>query len=1524
MARSADFVPLGSKFGPQGHGSAEKVHLSVEVGDDYSSDDDGYLSPLEEAHCDEAPSLVPATWGGKRPAESQSTDNELLSDTTKRQKLTALALPKALTLPKSIWVEIFSQLPPNKLAQLRQTCKQFSKILSEQSIWRASRNTWLPDMPKPVFNLKEWQMLSLAKGEGCMICGSEMHIRAVYWAFRTRCCTQCFNQNMTKESSLPASFPRELLTALPFGYIDTTGQWVFNAHSQRQTPGLTKVYWNDDIKSIRLRYEEAKSMNADEEWLKGLESEGNENRADVIRMETYESKLLARAKGRPITSISKPLSHTGCGLSPSQHLNRGPLAKPNWNYSQQNVSLAQVHPQPSSHCLPLQAHVVKPGMMLHPYAASPLPTATAFLPQPHAGTNWQAAFAPVPSQTPLVQKPRATISRPERSISEVAEVRRARQLDIEQRCLKLNPPIYPNELHTMPAFKTTMLIAVQLTEKAWQHLLPKLLEQRSKPDAKEKPNDHRQVLSQAHAEAKKPVDGLQRELKEKKEFEWEESQRPVKEKLDHYALSIVDTWLLQNCQGSKAGMNRDLALRFAPAVLVQIRDKFYSEHPYTAGDPGHHVMLDPNSAEGAAALERPTSSRLLLENMKYVFDTKIKPLTDAHRKELFLCSGCDNNPKLYGFEGIIQHYAAKHTASMSLGSVIVHWKTDWPYVPPFLLNPPVTSPSVGRSLGHSQHPTFQLGQSGNNPPSFGSTRGKHLWPTYQTDASSSTLTGTGNSSGEFMNTDNGFTAFPLSHKSCTIKMPNQCTTQIIQQINVSSPANGPGRLKRNGAQLPLPMSPPQPPDAQLTQLEHLATMARESWFQLSGIKDLHNSVRIHYVIQKITRSFQAAFHPLMPQLTMFIDALREHNLMKPMRNANGLQCLACAINPSHSNISLSGAGSAGRVFTLIALTQHFETVHVVRNKSKVKMDWKTQMIKLPDNRTIGMLRDTIGMDEEKLRHLKEVFPLAFNLPLPTFKDGAFHKRKQSTSSAPANPPITTPSIRSGMNSPISQDGQFENMSHGLISPASEQSPAFAGTDQTSRLFTGPYLMKTEPQTDSKHIPSTPPQQHDQTSMTAAERFLATFLQEDLARDSAYSQRSPGSTTWRTSDPMKKEAAERRNSDMSSKSSSQDLAIDRRRSIEIKKEFTTYVPDSYFTYKTPPRDDDRYSPTTSASARHHATSPPPSFSNFKLSNTPAYRPVSPCDVDPEPPRRNLSDSRGRTHTRVHSNIPISASLENLHQDHYATPPYLEEVYYDREPLPPSVTQTYGYPVYHQRHHDQDRGLPTRLRIPSPPSNHRQNIEQQERRYYEGELPDDRYISQHKRKRSSSPARSRSPRKLDVFQYPAATEEYYRISPQTERIVTPDVYHAARYATETISKPISTIGASESGAVLKLSSRRLSGSRLEEGDEAMGGEYDDYGYGDADTRHRPTHHKVPLVLEETGVYEDEGEQRYWDIRRYREWNMTRRIYLPPSPLAPMPSQPLYSPLPPPPQKLSTIFTAPSGSETSRCAVRRITGA
>lgn len=166
----------------------------------------------------------------------------------------------------------------------------------------------------------------------------------------------------------------------------------------------------------------------------------------------------------------------------------------------------------------------------------------------------------------------------------------------------------------------------------------------------------------------------------------------------------------------------------------------------------------------------------------------------------------------------------------------------------------------------------------------------------------------------------------------------------------------------------------------------MASSARELWFSTSGVKDLPGSVRIYVIIYHVVHRFRDRFLSD-PTLAMFTDGLNNHVSMKPVRNVNGLVCRAC--------VSGNGPGvpstSDRRLYTLPALLGHFQGAHIDRARSQTilpngtavpRLDWRTDMVELPERAIISSLTNALGMDDHKLGLIADAFPDAFPWPLP--------------------------------------------------------------------------------------------------------------------------------------------------------------------------------------------------------------------------------------------------------------------------------------------------------------------------------------------------------------------------------------------------------------------------------------------------------------------------------------------------------------------------------------------------------------
>ena len=267
--------------------------------------------------------------------------------------------------------------------------------------------------------------------------------------------------------------------------------------------------------------------------------------------------------------------------------------------------------------------------------------------------------------------------RPERSIRDVNEAKAARRAEIERRSAVLDPPLHPEVLNHMESFQAAIQITAPLTDHAWEVLKPRLLAQREYAKRREMEQAQHSLLVQAKYNQQRQQEAQLKQAKETLDREWDNAQAPVRNHLSKLADQITeDMW-----SGGKS-VTKDTSPKYAADVLLYVRQQFYAEiaeEDEGARAAGNVVKADSHN--------EPPTRKLILENMKWVFDTKIKPMTEHFQKELFLCNGCEGNFKFYGFEGVVQHYAAKHTTTLSMGSVVVHWRAEWPEHPPFHPNP---------------------------------------------------------------------------------------------------------------------------------------------------------------------------------------------------------------------------------------------------------------------------------------------------------------------------------------------------------------------------------------------------------------------------------------------------------------------------------------------------------------------------------------------------------------------------------------------------------------------------------------------------------------------------------------------------------------------------------------------------------------------------------------------------------------------------------------------------------------------
>ncbi|TVY29786.1 hypothetical protein LHYA1_G002050 [Lachnellula hyalina] len=559
-------------------------------------------------------------------------------------------------LPAEIWHHIFTFCPPRALGSLLQVNKSFNaflepskdvsidalpgsatKVLNSDTIWKSSRLLFRHGMPGPLAGTSELDMWRLACGPSCQFCNKKQA-----------------KSTVPGDQWHPGPGESGVVPVWSFG-IRACGSCL-----EQNSTKIAKRYSNSHIEDIKQEFDNVKALGSAtaEEWLKGLDERGKERKSDAARWERYESM-------GGVTNMRKVHHETPKPEGQNSNLIAAGIAKPIFHATNGN-----------NKGFPLQP--TNPGQQTRPFPnfqppGTSQPAHTVF---PTAPGRFESPSQNGFNQYPLPrQHPQA---RPERTKEEVTQLKAARRAEIERRCMMLEPPLTAGVLAHMSSFQAAIQIIQPLNDGAWDVLKPRLLSQRE--EAEQRENDRlaqTRVVQERFDERRYQDVQINPEAKDSLDREWDDIQAPLRVRIGGYADEIIrDGW-----NGGEK-VNYENCPKFAADVLIYVRKRFYAEiskDEAAVRATGREPEIDP--------LHGPYLRKLVLENMKWVFDTKVKPHTEHHRKELFLCNACDSHLKFYGFEGVIQHYAAKHTSSLSLGSVVVHWKSEWPEIPPFNPDP---------------------------------------------------------------------------------------------------------------------------------------------------------------------------------------------------------------------------------------------------------------------------------------------------------------------------------------------------------------------------------------------------------------------------------------------------------------------------------------------------------------------------------------------------------------------------------------------------------------------------------------------------------------------------------------------------------------------------------------------------------------------------------------------------------------------------------------------------------------------
>jgi len=764
----------------------------------------------------------------------------------------------------------------------------------------------------------------------------------------------------------------------------------------RQAPGgipnhlrVSKVYYQGDITNILSELDTAKSLGdgAAEEWRKGLAEKGKLAMADAARWERWEAsmrpgidllqvlreydpssfpviqRLAAQSKSAAVNGLQMqmqmPVPTSTAGM-----LSGKPETSLLFSWSCLLFDLSTRH-FTALHCnapfvihLPAYATFVSsqttvaslctPKYDLIVFLAGP-----HSLPQPvHTFQLGHPSSFSMPGSQPQQSR------RPVRDPHEVEAIRQARKVDIERRCMELDPPIQPNVLHHMDSFQATLQITQPMTDAMWEHLRPRLLVQRETAELAAHQRQEQLAALQATMPFNAAEQGFVKPAREVYDKEYEQAQEPLRKKLAAYADEYVQT----HWRGDLTSLDRGSAPAFAAGVMDHVRERYHQDKD--AGITFSHpvdLAPQPASASTSTGHTTPLSEPFLsLDNMKHLFDNSIRPHTDRHRRELFLCSGCiaaeererardwdRMRPKWFAFEGLIQHFGAKHTTAFSVGNVVVQWQSAvWPDEAPFYLWP-ARFVKVERKFGggSAKAMRFEGGGGGDRDGENGMGSGKLL-----------------------------------------------SESPFFSSSGTGIPPNPIGNEYQNGSAEFQPQASSALPTEE-EKVEILATSLSELWDSLDGVKDLLTCVRIQTVVHHAALSYRGKLNEPLSLDQLNAALITGGEAVKPLKIAPGLACRLCVAaptNPGSGETIYYARIRSVKLQNLGVLITHFMNVHADApvdpgrwgSRGIEDINRVENLIEVPGNRILADLLTAPGMDDAKLALVAAAFPEAFAWPLP--------------------------------------------------------------------------------------------------------------------------------------------------------------------------------------------------------------------------------------------------------------------------------------------------------------------------------------------------------------------------------------------------------------------------------------------------------------------------------------------------------------------------------------------------------------
>ncbi|EQK99009.1 F-box domain containing protein [Ophiocordyceps sinensis CO18] len=890
---------------------------------------------------------------------------------------------KTFHLPAEIWQRIFSLLPPKTLGCLMAVNRHFHECLDPCSpvednvsqprhdsrftlpplkpdaIWQASRRLFWPHMPGPLKGRSEIDMWRLCCTRFCQFCGTRERpgsentqdrwhrgpgakgVSPVFPLFLVTC-GRCLSENTLKEVHifLSPSMPSFLLAGLAMAFVTPElhvipPQLLF-AGSDPTHSQVAKVFSSEQVKAIYAEFEGVQALGhaTAEEWVKALENRGKRSLADASRWERW---YLTGGVHDMRTSLQSLHSST------------------------QTIGAAS-----STRVLDAQAPVnesQKPGGDVMQTRDPPTPIIDLTRTSPKTeivitGTSPRPVGQAKPAEKEAVQL-------------------KALRPEIERRAGLLQPPFTPDDLSRVPAFLAMVRMPAPLDERAWETLKKRLLEHREAAERLKKgpAPDAAHPNGMVATETKAPGSSSSRHAADK---EWYEAQGPLRARISGFADEIIR----HNWNGGTQ-LSKKNASQFAVEVLLHVRKRFYAE-----------VAKDAAAAPAAGKMEGkdpspgpPWTQKLTLENMRWIFDTKIKEHTDRHSTELFSCTGCPSQRKAFCLQGVIQHYAAKHTAALSIGTLGANWRAEWPETPIFKSD---TSREKPKQAGDGYKSAVL------QPP-----------PPHGCDSSHQALAPashppTGASNQAHARAARAPDALQVPPVPVPIKPPparaslrqapqhppapaHSSHPQQAQLVGLCPPEQGPGASttgKLNASHTNNSAAPADPLNRgpYVARLNYMARTCKDVWRKIAHMQYLPDAAKAQVLLHHIVARFEEKFSER-ASLSTFIDGLSNHRDMRPARSIKRLYCKMC--DPS------SGAEAQTKSLTFPQLLKHFNMNH--NEGAGDQPDWHANMIRYTDRRaTIPELQKGLGKHEAALQIVTDALPWATQVKAP--QAPAVHRR----------------------------------------------------------------------------------------------------------------------------------------------------------------------------------------------------------------------------------------------------------------------------------------------------------------------------------------------------------------------------------------------------------------------------------------------------------------------------------------------------------------------------------------------------